>query len=195
MSAMEEGNPEGLELLRKSLKKVQVTAGEPADSSNVFVVFGASGDLAKKKIYPTLWALFRDNLLPKDTKIFGYARSKFTVEQIREKCVGTVKAKAGEEATLDKFWASNHYVAGSYDTKRDFEMLAQEMGAVEKGRNNRLFYLALPPSVFKPVTTMIKVYIQGSIYLSMIKVCIEGVVIIDYSSLHSLPLYLNLLLL
>ena len=50
---------------------------------------------------------------------------------------------------------------GSYDTKRDFEMLAQEMSAVEKGRNNRLFYLALPPSVFKPVTTMIKVLIDS----------------------------------
>ena len=50
-------------------------------------------------------------------------------------------------------------ISGSYDTKRDFEMLAQEMGGVEKGRNNRLFYLALPPSVFKPVTTMIKVWL------------------------------------
>ena len=79
-----------------------------------------------------------------------------TVSQLREKCVGTVKAKEGEEELLEQFWTSNHYVAGSYDTKRDFEMLAQEMGAVEKGRNNRLFYLALPPSVFKPVTTMIK---------------------------------------
>ena len=123
---MEEGNPEGLKLLRDSLKKVQVEAvdctlhmyfydyyyfyyyynyhyyhgyvtiiidiiiitifiiiiiiiiiiefltiviqissGEPKEESNVFVVFGASGDLAKKKIYPTLWALFRDKLLPK----------------------------------------------------------------------------------------------------------------------------------
>lgn len=165
MNGLDEGNPEGLELLRKSLKKVQIetelhdgeiSSGEIADSSNVFVVFGASGDLAKKKIYPTLWALFRDNLLPKDAKIFGYARSKFTVEQIREKCAGTVKAKPGEEEALDRFWQSNYYVAGSYDTKRDFEMLAQEMAGLEKGRNNRLFYLALPPSVFKPVTTMIK---------------------------------------
>merc|ERR1719239_1010513 len=67
-----------------------------------------------------------------------------------------VKAKEGEEEMLEAFWKSNYYVAGSYDTKRDFELLSQEMTAVEKGANNRLFYLALPPSVFKPVTSMIK---------------------------------------
>ena len=80
-----------------------------------------------------------------------------TVAQLREKCVGTVKAKEGEEELLEQFWATNHYVAGSYDTQRDFELLNQEMAAVEKGQANRLFYLALPPSVFKPVTSMLKV--------------------------------------
>merc|ERR1711962_952428 len=152
---MEEGNQEGLRLLRESLKRVQIK-NENKESSNVFVVFGASGDLAKKKIYPTLWALFRDSLLPKGTRIFGYARSKMTVAQLRERCAGTVKAKEGEGELLQQFWAVNSYVAGSYDTKRDFELLAQEMSGVEKGTNNRLFYLALPPSVFKPVTSMIK---------------------------------------
>ena len=66
MLEMEEGNPEGLKLLRESLKKVQVSSGGggSGESSHVFVVFGASGDLARKKIYPTLWALFRDKLMP-----------------------------------------------------------------------------------------------------------------------------------
>ena len=59
-----EGNAEGLKILRESLKKVQISADLPSDSTHVFVVFGASGDLAKKKIYPTLWALFRDGLMP-----------------------------------------------------------------------------------------------------------------------------------
>ena len=54
-----EGNPEGLALLRESLATSSSTA-----ASHVFVVFGASGDLARKKIYPTLWALYRDRLVP-----------------------------------------------------------------------------------------------------------------------------------
>ena len=48
-------------------------------------------------------------------------------------------------------------MSGSYDKQRDFELLGQEMASHEKGPSNRLFYLALPPSVFKPVTTMLKV--------------------------------------
>jgi len=151
-----EGNAEGLKILRESLKKVQISVETPSDATHVFVVFGASGDLAKKKIYPTLWALFRDGLMPQGTQIFGYARSKMTVSQLRERCEGTVKAKEGEEELLEQFWNNNHYVAGSYDTQRDFEMLNQEMVAVEKGHANRLFYLALPPSVFKSVTSMLK---------------------------------------
>ena len=120
-----EGNAEGLKILRESLKKVQISTNIPSDSTHVFVVFGASGDLAKKKIYPTLWALFRDGLMPPGTQIFGYARSKMTVPQLRERCVGTVKCKEGEEETLERFWNNNHYVAGSYDTQRDFELLNQ----------------------------------------------------------------------
>ena len=86
------GNDEGLELLRKSLKKIQIdedkrcgrmSGGEP---THIFVVFGASGDLAKKKIYPTLWAIFKDNLLPDNTRFVGYARSKITINDIRDKC-------------------------------------------------------------------------------------------------------------
>merc|ERR1719341_1028638 len=153
-----EGNPEGLQLLRESLRKVQLESPDKVarEAGHTFVVMGASGDLARKKIYPTLWALFRDKLIPTGTVIYGYARSKLTIEEIRSKCSKTVVAKAGEEEMLEQFWASNHYCAGSYDKQRDFELLGQEMASHEKGPSNRLFYLALPPSVFKPVTTMLK---------------------------------------
>jgi len=157
-----EGNSEGLKLLRESLRSVDLGSNRSESGSHVFVVFGASGDLAKKKIYPTLWALFRDRLMPEGTQIFGYARSKMTVDQLKEKCKGTVKAKDGEEDMLDQFWAANHYVAGSYDTKEDFDRLAEEMSGVEKDVANRLFYLALPPSVFKPVTSMLKAACMSS---------------------------------
>ena len=67
--------------------------------------------------------------------------------------------KPGEEHLEEEFWQNNSYVAGSYDTKRDFEMLNQEMSNLEEKMSkvhNRLFYLALPPSVFESVTTSLK---------------------------------------
>jgi len=164
ISLNDEGNLEGLELIRKSLKKIQVdeekrcgkmSGGEP---THIFVVFGASGDLAKKKIYPTLWAIYKSNLLPANTRFVGYARSKLSINDIREKCKPWFKVHEGEEQKADDFWNVNSYVAGSYDQRRDFELLAQECASFEKQGcpANRLFYLALPPSVFEPVTTQIK---------------------------------------
>ena len=95
--SLEQGNSEGLELLRKSLKTVAPDHGGNSNGevspSHIFVVFGASGDLAKKKIYPTLWSLFKENLMPNDTQIVGYARSKISVDDIRQKCQPWLKVR------------------------------------------------------------------------------------------------------
>lgn len=151
---------EALAIIRRNLKSSAMdTEGTHFDSNipHVFVVFGASGDLAKKKIYPTLWWLFRDNLLPSVTKFVGYARSKLTVAELKEKCRPYMKVDASQQERYDAFWALNFYVAGSYDGRRDFELLNQEIGKFEVGKTaNRLFYLALPPSVFETVTVHIR---------------------------------------
>ncbi|XP_063707047.1 glucose-6-phosphate 1-dehydrogenase isoform X2 [Culicoides brevitarsis] len=129
---------------------------------HVFIVFGASGDLARKKIYPTLWWLFRDNLLPSSTIIFGYARTALSIPQLRAKCDPYMKVRPEEQEQYEKFWTLNQYVAGSYNTRRDFELLNQEIGKFEKCQTmNRLFYLALPPSVFEDVTVHIKESCMG----------------------------------
>jgi len=147
-----EANPEGVQLVRDSLP----CQAPGVETSHVFVIFGASGDLARKKIYPTLWALFRNKLLPLDTQVVGYARSQLSVTQVRERCAGTVKAREGEEELLEEFWSVNSYVAGKYDVEEDFTKLVKYLEEKENTRANRLYYLALPPSVFKPITSMIK---------------------------------------
>ncbi|XP_055384238.1 glucose-6-phosphate 1-dehydrogenase isoform X2 [Condylostylus longicornis] len=124
---------------------------------HVFVTFGASGDLACKKIYPTLWWLYRDNLLPKPTLFFGYARSDITIAQLREKCIKYMKVKPSEEKKYEEFWKLNHYVRGSYDKGVDFENLDKEIKKLTCDLTaNRVFYLALPPNVFEIVTSNIK---------------------------------------
>ncbi|XP_045125214.1 glucose-6-phosphate 1-dehydrogenase-like [Portunus trituberculatus] len=152
------GAEEMLSLLRQSLKSCKIP-GETnfeASTPHVFVILGASGDLAKKKIYPTLWWLYRDRLVPENTIFFGYARSDLTVDQVRAKCEQYMKVKEGEEERYQQFWTLNYYVKGSYDTRRDFELLNQEMTKVGTEKANRIFYLALPPSVFEPVTSNVK---------------------------------------
>ncbi len=69
----------------------------------------------------------------------------------------TLQSKPEEAAKVDAFWAVNSYVKGSYDKQEDFDNLNREIGKIENGLiARRLFYLALPPSVFAPVTSCIK---------------------------------------
>ena len=67
--------------------------------------------------------------------------------------------KPEEEEKAALFWSFNKFVHGSYDSEEGFRNLNDEIEKGEKGSpvGNRLFYLALPPSVFEPVTLQIKV--------------------------------------
>ncbi len=68
-----------------------------------------------------------------------------------------IQAKDDEASKLEEFWAINSYVKGSYTEQAAFEGLNRAMLELEQGMmGNRLFYLALPPSVFAPVTSNIK---------------------------------------
>ena len=68
-----------------------------------------------------------------------------------------VKVKSEEKAKMEEFFRQCHYVRGSYDKKSDFEKLAKELEKLSGGKDvNQVFYLALPPSVFKHTTSNIK---------------------------------------
>ncbi|VDD75539.1 unnamed protein product [Mesocestoides corti] len=125
--------------------------------SHVFVVLGASGDLARKKIYPTLWWLYRDRLLPKKTFFIGYARSDITVDLIREKSIPYMKVwvknnNPEEMKRFENFWKKNTYLKGGYTDLKDFKALDEIITSKYGEFVNRIFYLALPPSTYMSVS-------------------------------------------
>lgn len=149
-----------IELYKESMQHSEETL--QLEAVHIFVVLGASGDLAKKKIYPTLWALYRDGLAPSQTQFVGYARSKLTVDDIRKNMMPYVKLKDGQKQKLEEFFKVNHYVAGAYDNPEDFQRLDEEITKLEVGTQaNRLFYLALPPTVFQVVTKNLHAHCMG----------------------------------
>ncbi|EFO23532.1 glucose-6-phosphate dehydrogenase [Loa loa] len=125
----------------------------------VFVVFGASGDLARKKIYPTLWWLYRDSLLPNNISIIGYARSNLTMASLKAKFIERCKLHSGEETKFDKFISRCSYIRGKYDESCGFIELQNFIKGIQQSCDgtpvNRLYYLALPPEVFEDVTLQI----------------------------------------
>lgn len=68
-----------------------------------------------------------------------------------------MKVRSDEQERYEQFWKLNHYLAGSYTERSDFVKLNEEMSSFDGSSNvNRLFYLALPPSVFETVTVHIR---------------------------------------
>ncbi|GMM35631.1 glucose-6-phosphate dehydrogenase [Saccharomycopsis crataegensis] len=129
----------------------------------VFVVFGASGDLAKKKTFPALFGLYRQDELPKTTKIFGYARSKLTNEEFHDKFRSNLKLlNDSQQPKIDQFLGITEYFNGSYDDPEAYKRLELAIQQFEKSQSiatpNRIYYLALPPSVFATVAANLKKY-------------------------------------
>ncbi|KAG1907168.1 glucose-6-phosphate 1-dehydrogenase [Suillus fuscotomentosus] len=140
------------------------TSGHGFTDNTIIVVFGASGDLAKKKTYPALFGLYRNGYLPKDVHIIGYARTKMDEEEYHKRTTSYIKNPNNDPevaAKIEEFKKLSSYVSGNYDDNPSFQNLARHMEAIEKGYKtrgvNRLFYLALPPSVFVPVAQHVKV--------------------------------------
>jgi len=128
----------------------------PTPRSDALVFFGATGDLAYKKIFPALLAMMtRDGL---DLPIIGVAHSGWDVEQLRKRAhdslVEAAKHDGGEldEAAFGKLSARLRYVDGDYNDAATFTALKQALGEAKRP----LHYLAIPPSLFGVVAKGLK---------------------------------------
>jgi len=120
------------------------------------VVIGASGDLARKKIFPALFALYCQDQLPDSFRIFGFSRTQYTDEAFRE-VLGkhlTCRYAPGEscKVLMQSFLERCYYVPGQYGERDAYVELYARMHEVEEDRDvNRLYYLSIPPSIFLDV--------------------------------------------
>jgi glucose-6-phosphate 1-dehydrogenase len=131
--------------------------GNGCDACTV-VLFGASGDLAKRKVIPAMFDLARHNSLGPQYAIVGYARTPMNDESFRAS-IGDAAKNMSEIGPIDpKKWeefASNlYYQPGEYGKAEDFVKLAQRLKELESEKKlagNRLFYLSTPPEVYKDI--------------------------------------------
>ncbi|KAJ2000396.1 Glucose-6-phosphate 1-dehydrogenase, partial [Coemansia thaxteri] len=133
------------------------------DVLTTIVVFGASGDLAKKKTYPALFHLYQQGLLPRRTRILGYARTQMEHDQFASRITSFFKRDQTTQSAIDGFLSLCGYVSGKYDVDDDFVRLREEIDRQEHAMHKRaedervhIYYLALPPSVFVSVGTQIR---------------------------------------
>ena len=137
--------PEDLSQLPKGAERIP--------DPGVLVIFGASGDLTKRKLLPALFHLFQANLLPQQFAIVGVARRPLGDEFAADMRAGIVES-GGVDASdpkLDGFVSRISYFPLNFDDPSDYAKLKVELDrvAAEKGIGpNRLFYLATAPEFF-----------------------------------------------
>ncbi len=122
------------------------------------VLFGASGDLAKRKIIPALYEMALLKLLPEQFAMVGYARTPMTDEVYRADCHKAVeqfaRSKPIDQDVLKKLENCFYYVSGDYGDDAAHKSLAsklRELDGKHGTKGDRLFYLSTPPNTFEPI--------------------------------------------
>ncbi|WP_083511561.1 glucose-6-phosphate dehydrogenase [Alicyclobacillus acidiphilus] len=129
---------------------------------NVFVLFGATGDLAHRKLFPALYQLEKKNLLPDGVSIVGTARRDYTTETFRDevhKALLSFIKEGVEEDVWSRFSQRVHYIPGNVDKEEDFRRLYDFVLDIEKQKDhggNRLFYLSMAPRFFGETALFLK---------------------------------------
>jgi glucose-6-phosphate 1-dehydrogenase len=132
-------------------------------ASCALVIFGASGDLAKRKLIPAIYELAKEKLLSENFALIGYARSPMTDEQYRTECREAVtqfaRSKPVDQAIWQRIEKNITYVQGDdYGSADGHAKLAAHLDKQDQAAGtagNRLFYLSTPPNTFEPIITQL----------------------------------------
>ena len=118
-----------------------------APVADALVLFGATGDLAYRKIFPALQAMVRRGNV--DVPVIGVARSGWTLGQLRERVRASLQehGDGGDDAAGERLVALLRYIDGDYREAATHQRLRAALGAAQRP----LHYLAVPPSLFSPV--------------------------------------------
>ncbi|HKE06771.1 MAG TPA: glucose-6-phosphate dehydrogenase [Candidatus Acidoferrum sp.] len=131
--------------------------GPVAASACVMVIFGATGDLTKRKLIPALLNLAQENVLPKNFAIIGVAGNDSTTESLRKALSAEMPQFAPDPIDL-KMWdwlvERIYYVRGDFASPETYQRLQAQIDTVEKAHNcggSRFYYLAVAPRFFATI--------------------------------------------
>ena len=131
---------------------------ERTAAPTVMVIFGASGDLTRKKLMPALYNLALEGLLPAEFAVVGMARRPLTNAEFRAQMKAAVNQYSRTGKAHQEIWEGFaqriSYVSGNFDAPGSFGSLKKEIDRLEKEHEtggNRLFYCATPPDYFIPI--------------------------------------------
>ncbi len=126
------------------------------------VIFGATGDLTKRKLFPALYNLARDGHLPDNFAIVGVGRQEMLSDEFRASMAANLKEFAGKEADakdIGWFCERTYYTGGDFDDDKklfaDIKDMLRDVCAANKIPENFFYYMAIPPDLFANVAKKI----------------------------------------
>jgi glucose-6-phosphate 1-dehydrogenase len=135
-----------------------IALGSPPESS-VAVIFGASGDLARRELIPSLFQLFREKLLPPAFAVIGFSRGEWSDEDYRHRMLEAFAASPPDQVAWQTFSALLHFCPGDFTDPAAFSRLAAKIKAVQQEHgveDNLFFHLAAPPEFFTPIVEQLE---------------------------------------
>lgn len=129
-----------------------------AASDCLIVIFGASGDLTKRKLIPALYHLWDTGMAPAKFAILGIARSKYSDDEFRDEMYGFSKKSYPDPAKWKEFAKRLHYHAGDSTKAEGWTGIRARIGALAEDHGtgrNLLFYLSMAPQFFEPIIRQI----------------------------------------
>ena len=128
----------------------------------VMVIFGATGDLTKRKLFPALYNLAKDGHLPDNFAIVGVGRQEMLSDEFRDQMVANLKEFAGpdgDEKKIEWFCGRTYYTGGDFDDDKklfaDIKDLLRDVCEANKIPENFFYYMAIPPGLFANVAKKI----------------------------------------
>src|SRR5579875_1020368 len=120
------------------------------------VIFGATGDLTRRKLVPALYNLAIEGLLPPGFSVVGYARRPWSDDEFRQHLREGVdqfsRRRPVEPGVWDPFAQGISYIQGEFEDTSDFKRLAGALDQLDRDRGtagNRIYYLATPPTEYE----------------------------------------------
>jgi glucose-6-phosphate 1-dehydrogenase len=123
------------------------------NDNHIYVIFGASGDLTKRKLVPAIYSLFVQNMLPNKFIMLGVSRTKFSDEEFRNKMKSAINEfkEIDNDSKIDEFIKKIFYTTLDYNDKESYKKLEGKITELRTSNSisgNSVFYLSTPPSLY-----------------------------------------------